>query len=185
MNRLDEQLRAFDPQIERPMLPESDVSYVVVDSPVGRLVLAATEFGLVRCSYDDESAVTGQLARAISPRVLRSPRRFDDVRRELDRYFAGELRAFTIRVDLRVATPFARKVLQSLERVPYGTTTTYNAIARSISRPGASRAVGNALGANPLCIVYPCHRVVRGDGQIGGYAGGVPVKKLLLDLERT
>lgn len=184
MNDLETRLRAFDPAIDRPWLPETDVSYLVVDSPVGDLVLAATDSGLVRCAYGDERAVTEQLARVVSPRILRSPHRFERVRRELDQYFAGELREFSVSVDLRLATPFGRSVLQSLARVPYGSTTTYNAIARSIRRPTASRAVGNALGANPVCIIFPCHRVLRGDGQIGGYGGGVATKQLLLDLEQ-
>lgn len=184
MTDLETRLRAFTPPVAEPVLPESDVSYVVTDAPVGRLLLAATEAGLVACSYAPEEAVLERLARVVSPRVLRSPRRLDGVRRELDTYFAGRLRAFTTPVDLALAGEFGRAVLRALANVPYGTTTSYAGIAALVGRPGAARAVGNALGANPVCVVVPCHRVVPASGGVGGYAGGAAAKRLLLDLER-
>ncbi len=180
---LDGLLRGFDPAVRPPVLPDTDVSYTISETPVGPLVLAATEAGLIACSYADEGEVTERIAKAVSPRVLRSPRRLDAVRHELDEYFDGRRREFTVPVHTVLAALFARTVLESLRQVPYGSTTTYGRVARAIQRPTASRAVGNALNANPVCIVLPCHRVLRGDGTVGGYAGGPTAKQLLLTLE--
>lgn len=160
-----------------------DVAIDTVDTPVGPLVLAATEAGLVACSYREPDAVAERLAGSVSPRILRAPRRLDPVRRELDDYFAGRLTAFTAPVDLRLASPFGRQVLASLRSVPYGLTTTYGALAARLGRPNAARAVGHALGANPVCVVVPCHRVVGANGALTGYAGGLDAKRRLLSLE--
>lgn len=162
-----------------------DAAYTAIDSPVGRLVLAATPAGLAACSYDDEDAVAERLARRLSPRVLRTAAPFDAVRRELDEYFAGARRTFDVRVDTALAGAFGREVLGATSGVPYGRTTSYAAIASAIGRPRVARAVGNALGANPVCVIVPCHRVLRAGGALGGYAGGLPAKELLLELERT
>jgi len=161
-----------------------DVAYTTTDAPVGRLVLAATPAGLVACSYDEEDEVADRLARRLSPRVLRSPQPFDGVRRELDEYFAGARRRFDVSVDTALAGEFGRDVLRATAGIPYGATTSYAAIAEAIGRPRASRAVGNALGANPVCVIVPCHRVLRAGGALGGYAGGLVAKELLLSLER-
>lgn len=162
-----------------------DVAYAVSDTPVGRLVLAITVRGLLACSYRDEAEVLDRIAGRVSPRVLRAPARLDGVRRELDEYFAGRLRHFTVSVDLALAGTFGRAVLTRTAALDYGATTTYAEIARGIGRPGAARAVGNALGANPVCVVVPCHRVVRAGGGLGGYAGGTEVKQRLLALENA
>ncbi len=177
-------LRRLDVAARPPRLEGGDVFYVVHDAPIGTLVLAATREGtLVACSYDAEEAVTARLAAHLSPRVLREPQRLDEARRQIDAYVTGRRRAFDVPASPVLATPFARRVLGELARVPYGSTTTYQAIARAIGAPRASRAVGHALGANPLCIVLPCHRVLRTDGSLGGYAGGLAAKRRLLDLE--
>jgi methylated-DNA-[protein]-cysteine S-methyltransferase len=160
-----------------------DVAYTVTDAPVGRLVLAHSDRGLVACSYDDEDAVVDRLARRVSSRVLRAPRHFDEIRRELDDYLAGTRTSFSVPVDLRLAPPFGQAVLEAARNVAYGSTTTYASIAAAVGNPRASRAVGNALGANPVCIVVPCHRVLRAGGALGGYAGGTVIKQRLLDLE--
>jgi methylated-DNA-[protein]-cysteine S-methyltransferase len=160
-----------------------DVAIDAVDTPVGRLVLAATEAGVITCSYHDQDEVASRLAVAVSPRVLRAPARLDPVRRELDEYFAGRLTRFTAPVDLRLATEFGRRVLTALGGIGYGTTTTYGTLASRLGRPSAARAVGHALGANPVCVIVPCHRVVGADGRLTGYAGGVEAKRLLLNLE--
>jgi methylated-DNA-[protein]-cysteine S-methyltransferase len=121
----------------------------------------------------------------VSPRVLRRAAPLDEARRALDAYFAGQLRELDLRVDLTLATPFQRGVLRALGGVAYGATTTYGALAARLGRPTASRAVGAALGANPLCVVLPCHRVVAASGALTGYAGGLAAKERLLALEAS
>ncbi len=180
---LETLLRNPAPRVQPPVLPDGDVSYSLEESPVGRLVLAATGAALILCSYDDEDAVAERLARTISPRVLRSSRRLDGPRRELALYFGGGLRTFTTPLALDLASPFASEVLRAAATVPYGGTTTYAELAGVVGRPRAARAVGSALGANPLCIFVPCHRIVRSDGSEGGYAGGPEAKRLLLEFE--
>jgi len=156
-----------------------DVRYDVVDSPVGELLLAATDRGLCRISY----TIEGQdelLARAFGVRVLRTP--IDDVRRELDEYFEGRRREFDVPLDLRVEG-FQEAVLHELARVPYGRTDTYGHLATLVGRPKAARAVGTVMNRNPIPIVLPCHRIVGANGSLTGYGGGLPAKKLLLELE--
>lgn len=161
-----------------------DVAYAVVDSPVGELLVAATPAGVVRVSFDfgvDEAL--SDLARRISPRVLEVPSRLDHARRQFDEYFAGKRRAFDLPVDLRLAAGFRRRVLDALSGVDYGTVVTYREVAAKAGNDRAVRAAGNAVGANPVPIVVPCHRVVRTGGGLGGYGGGVERKRLLLELE--
>jgi methylated-DNA-[protein]-cysteine S-methyltransferase len=163
-----------------------DIAYRTVDSPVGSLLLAATEQGLVRVAYASENhdAVLANLAERISPRVLRSADRMDLAVRELDEYFAGRRRDFDLPLDWRLATGFRRTVLSSLATgVGYGSTASYAAVAQLAGSPKAVRAVGTACATNPLPVVVPCHRVVRTDGGIGGYLGGVEAKQTLLALE--
>jgi len=163
-----------------------DVAYGVVDAPIGPLVVAATSVGLVRVSFDPADVAVADLGRRISPRVLEIPRRLDGVRRELDEYFAGRRQRFEVPLDWRLVTgPFARRVLTHTASIGYGRTSTYAEVAAAAGNPQASRATGSALGANPLCVVVPCHRVLRSGGGLGGYAGGLTTKQLLLDLEAT
>ena len=103
--------------------------------------------------------------------------------RELHEYLEGERRAFTFPYRL-VGTPFRLQVWKELEKVPYGETTTYKRLAEAIGRPGAYHAVGGAVGANPLSICVPCHRVIGTNGSLTGYAWGLPMKEALLELER-
>ena len=156
-----------------------DVRYDVTESPVGDLFIASTERGLCRISYHAEGQ-DEQLARIFGARVLRVP--LDDVRRELDEYFAGRRRAFDVPLDLRVA-PFHEAVLHELARVPYGRTETYGTLAAKVGRPNAARAVGTVMNRNPIPIVLPCHRIVGANGSLTGYAGGLHVKRALLELE--
>ncbi|MDP9864232.1 MULTISPECIES: methylated-DNA--[protein]-cysteine S-methyltransferase [Streptosporangium] len=160
-----------------------DIAFGTLDGPVGRLVLAVTHRGVVACSYEDENIVFERVSREVGSFMGPDARRLDPVRRELDAYFSGRLRAFTITADLRLATPFARTVLQKMTAVPYGTVTTYREIAERIGRPRALRAVGNALGSNPVCVIVPCHRVVESEAVLGGYAGGATAKERLLRVE--
>jgi methylated-DNA-[protein]-cysteine S-methyltransferase len=161
-----------------------DVAYATLDSPVGRLLVAATPRGLVRVAYLDagEDAVLEALAARISPRVIAAP--LDRERRELDEYLAGGRREFEMPLDWQLARGFGRRVLEATARIPYGSVSTYKQVATEAGNPRASRAAGNALGANPLPIVVPCHRILHSTGGLGGYTGGLDRKRHLLDLER-
>ena len=163
-----------------------DVAYAVEPSPLGDLVLAGTSRGLIRVAYGgDESLerVLEELARRVSPRVLEAPARLDAVRRELDEYFAGERTGFDVPVDWRLSEGFGRRVLRATARIPYGEVLTYKQVAAKAGSPRGSRAAGNALGANRMPIVIPCHRVLHSSGGLGGYTGGLDKKEHLLRLE--
>ncbi len=162
-----------------------DVGYRTIDSPVGPLLLAATEKGLVRVAYaiENHDAVLAQLAGTISPRVLRAPARLDQVAREIDEYFAGQRFAFDLSLDFQLSQGFRRTVLAQLSEIGYGTTASYAAVATAAGSPRAVRAVGTACAKNPLPVVVPCHRVVRSDGTIGHYVGGLDAKRTLISLE--
>jgi methylated-DNA-[protein]-cysteine S-methyltransferase len=162
-----------------------DVGYRTVDSPVGTLLLAATELGLVRVAYEVENheEVLQNLADRISPRVLEAPGRLDTVARELDEYFAGRLHIFGLPLDWRLSSGFRRTVLNHLSDIDYGHTASYATVAKLAGNPKAVRAVGTACATNPLPVVVPCHRVLRSDGTLGGYLGGVEAKRTLLGLE--
>jgi methylated-DNA-[protein]-cysteine S-methyltransferase len=162
-----------------------DVAIATVGSPVGDLLVAVTPKGLVRVAFqgEDRDVVLEDLAARISPRILTSASATDEVRRELEEYFSRERLRFDVAVDRRLMGEFARKVLVATARVPFGQTSTYRDIAARVGTPRAARAVGNALGSNPVPIVVPCHRVLRTGGGLGGYGGGVDRKELLLRLE--
>jgi methylated-DNA-[protein]-cysteine S-methyltransferase len=165
----------------------ADVHYALVDSPVGTLVAARTPRGLASLSYADRFGGTdGALdwvAARLSPRILEAPARLDDVRRELDEYFTGARDEFNLPLDWSLSRGFARKVLRATARIGFGETSTYAAVAGKAGSPRAVRAAGNALGANPIPVVVPCHRVLRTGGALGGYGGGVDTKVWLLRLE--
>lgn len=161
-----------------------DIGFDVVESPVGELLVAASDRGLASIWFDpDADADLERLARIAGPRVLRSPRAVDVARRELDEYFAGRRRAFDLPLDLRALPPFTVAVLREVARVPYGETTTYGALAERVGRPRAARAVGTVMNRNRIPIVLPCHRVVGSSGDLVGYAGGLDRKVRLLELE--
>ena len=162
-----------------------DIAYRTVDTPVGPLLLASTARGLVRVAFDREShdGVLEELARRISPRVVRSPAKLSDAAREIDEYFAGARHHFDIRLDLSLSSGFRRAVLDHLPRIAYGQTESYAQVAAAAGSPRAVRAVGTACAKNPLPVVVPCHRVVRSDGSAGGYVGGEEAKRTLLELE--
>ncbi|HET7786847.1 MAG TPA: methylated-DNA--[protein]-cysteine S-methyltransferase [Myxococcales bacterium] len=162
-----------------------DVSYRTIDSPLGPLLLAATGKGLVRVAFgrEDHDSVLTRLAAEVSPRILHTPRRLDKAARQLDEYFAGKRRAFTVPVDLQLARGFRHSVLLHLREIPYGRTESYTAVARAAGRPSAVRAAASACSHNPLPLVVPCHRVVRSDGTLGEYLGGPEAKRTLLAME--
>jgi methylated-DNA-[protein]-cysteine S-methyltransferase len=162
-----------------------DVAYRTVDSPVGRLLLAATPRGLVRIAYDieDHDRVLETLAGQLSPRVLRAPKRLDATARELAEYFGGQRRAFDLPLDLSLSRGFRLLVQQNLPSIGYGQTRSYGQVAALVGNPKAVRAVGTACATNPLPVVVPCHRVLKADGTTGGYVGGPDAKRTLLTLE--
>jgi len=162
-----------------------DVAFRTIDSPVGPLLLAATPLGLVRVAYQREGydAVLQALARKISPRILAAPRRLDEAAGQFEEYFAGRRTTFDLALDLRLSAGFRRTVLGHLAAISYGHTESYAEVAAATGHPGAVRAVGSACATNPLPVVVPCHRVVRSDGSLGGYLGGLEVKRMLLELE--
>ena len=162
-----------------------DVAYTTVETPVGTLLLAATPKGLVRVAYDteDHDRVLDTLARKLSPRVLRAPRRLDAAARELEEYFGGRRQAFDLPLDQSLSSGFRLLVQQRLPSIGYGQTRSYRQVAELAGNPKAVRAVGTACATNPLPVVVPCHRVLRNDGTLGGYVGGAAAKTALLNLE--
>jgi len=176
--------RLTAPDLKPPVFPTADVAYTLHDTPIGTLLLAVANGRVVASSFGDEETMTNRLAKAVSPRVLRQPQALDDVRRQLDEYLAGQRHEFELKVDLALASPFQRLVLSDLPtHTSYGRTTTYGQLAGEIHKPKAARAVGTALGANPVCVVLPCHRVIGAGGALTGYAGGLEAKRFLLNLE--
>ncbi len=161
-----------------------DVAYDLVDTPIGQLLVAVTDRGLCEIEFDPEPEREAEsLARVFGTRVLRSPKPTDEVRRQLDEYFAGDRRRFDLPIDLRIAREFPSAVLKELARVPYGQLTTYGTLAAKAGRPRAARAVGTIMNRNPVPIVLPCHRVVGSTGALTGYGGGLDRKRALLELE--
>lgn len=162
-----------------------DIVYRTLDSPLGPLLVAATGRGLVRLAVpvEDPAQVLAELASRLSPRMFDLPARLTAVARELDEYFAGRRRAFDLAIDWCLTGGFARRVLEAATRIPYGEVATYAKVAAEAGNPRAARAAGSALGANPMPIVVPCHRVVQSGGGLGGYRGGRGAKASLLELE--
>jgi methylated-DNA-[protein]-cysteine S-methyltransferase len=162
-----------------------DIAYRTLDTPVGTLLVAATTDGLVRVAYESEGLdeVLQFLATKISPRILETPRRLDEVASQLEEYFEGHRTVFDLPLDLRLSAGFRRSVLSYLPAIGYGKTASYQSVAAAVDNPKAVRAVGSACATNPLPVVIPCHRVIRSDGQIGAYLGGPEVKHQLLDME--
>ncbi|WP_022899195.1 methylated-DNA--[protein]-cysteine S-methyltransferase [Humibacter albus] len=164
-----------------------DVAYRTIDSPVGPLLVAASRHGLVRVAYQSEGfdGVLQTMADRISPRVLHAPARLDGAARELDEYFSGRRTSFDLPLDFALTRGFRAEVQRLLPTIAYGDTASYAELARAAGRPRAFRAVGSACATNPLPVVVPCHRVLRADGTLGGYVGGVEAKRTLLDLEAS
>lgn len=165
----------------------ADARYAVLETPIRSVLAVATVDGLAVLHYLGDGGVDEALRDVVdrlSPRLVEDPDGLGSVGEQLDAYFAGERRTFELEVDLRlVRGGFARRVLQVARRIPYGEVATYGEVAAAAGNPKASRAAGNALGSNPVPIVVPCHRVVRTGGGLGGYTGGLDVKRHLLALE--
>lgn len=164
-----------------------DVAYRYADTPIGPLLLAASPTGLVRVAFESEGfdAVLEMLAVKIGPRIVEAPGRLDEVATQLDEYFAGTRQLVDVPLDYELSTGFRLTVQQFLPRIRYGHTQSYKQVAEAVGNPHAVRAVGTACATNPLPVVVPCHRVLRSDGALGGYIGGLEAKTALLDLEHT
>jgi methylated-DNA-[protein]-cysteine S-methyltransferase len=163
----------------------ADLSYAELQTPFGTMLAATTRRGLVRLAFpeEDRDTVLEGLARRLSPRIVQAPRPLEPVARELEQYFEGHRTRFESPVDWSLIGPFATRVLRATSAIPYGEVLTYTDVAGQAGSPRGSRAAGNALGGNPIPIVIPCHRVLRLGGSLGGYGGGLPRKRWLLELE--
>ena len=154
-------------------------TFTVIPSPVGPLTLVAEDDALIGLHFDcDPNGIRPR------PEWVRDDRRFRQAVAQLGEYFAGRRRTFDLPLSPR-GTAFRKLVWRALQEIPYGQTATYGEIARAIGQPQASRAIGGANHHNPLAIVIPCHRVIGADGSMTGYGGGLPRKRLLLDLESS
>lgn len=163
----------------------TEVTYRTVDSPIGELLLATTDVGLVRVAFDSEGfdEVLQELSEKVGPLVLRASESLDVAAAEVAEYFARSRTSFDLPLDLRLISGFRREVVAHLMQIPYGKTESYAEVATAVGSPQAVRAVGGACAHNPLPLVVPCHRVVRTDGKPGGYLGGADVKDYLLAFE--
>lgn len=182
--------RLADAAAERDLL---DVAYTIAGTALGTLLLATTPVGLIRVAFLDAAgddvapqnrdAVLEEIAAHRGPRLLHAPARLDAARRQIDDYLAGRRTRFDLPVDLSGARGFRGEVQALLPTIPYGSTQSYTELAAHAGRPRAARAVGTACATNPLPLIIPCHRVLRADGSLGGYIGGLAAKRALLDLE--
>lgn len=163
----------------------AEARYGFMETPVGPVLIAVSNEGVCEVSYLDHTDRYDAL-RQIEQRgfiVQERQQSVTPVVDELASYFSGDRTTFDLGVDLKGVTDFTRSVLRATSYIPYGKVTTYGEIATMINKPGASRAVGNALGRNPVPVVIPCHRVVLSNGGMGWYTGGPHIKEALLDIE--
>jgi methylated-DNA-[protein]-cysteine S-methyltransferase len=179
-----------EPQVSAQQRVAQRVEWAVIGSSIGPLLLAATEAGLVEVVFHADDKVTAKVLERLGTRFGTEPVRPDrpvllaESIRQLEAYFEGMLREFTLPLDWSLSSGFNREVLRELAfGVPYGTVVGYGELARRVGQPGAAQAVGLAMGSNPLPVVVPCHRVVESDGGIGGFGGGLETKRKLLALE--
>lgn len=162
-----------------------DVAYAEVDSPIGTLLLVSTHQGLVRLGFptEDHDALLEDIATRLSPRIVEQSARVDVARRELDEYFAGRRHDFDVPLDWSLSQGFRQRVLKAIASIPFGEVRTYRDMATAAGNAAAVRAAGSACGSNPIPLIVPCHRVLRTGGGLGGYGGGLDVKRKLLQLE--
>jgi methylated-DNA-[protein]-cysteine S-methyltransferase len=180
----DAALAAFRERADSEGLVE--VAWTPVDTPVGTMLVASTQAGLVRVALSnvESDLFLEDLADNVSTRVVEHPAKLDTVRRQFDEYFEGHRTEFDIVLDWRLSHGFRRTVLETLHaQVPFGEVVSYGELASRVGHPRASRAVGTAMATNPVPIVVPCHRVLRSGGALGGYGGGLDMKLHLLRLE--
>jgi AraC family transcriptional regulator of adaptative response/methylated-DNA-[protein]-cysteine methyltransferase len=157
-----------------------------IDSPVGVLVAGVTDDGVCLLEFRDREILETQVAKVrarVGPTGSGSHATLDRLRMELDEYFRGQRRVFSVPL-VYPGTPFQTKVWNALREIPFGSTISYEELARRVGSPEGQRAAGHANGQNPIAIVIPCHRVINKDGKLGGYGGRLWRKQLLLGLER-
>jgi methylated-DNA-[protein]-cysteine S-methyltransferase len=165
-----------------------DIAFEDHETPLGRMRISATDTGILRIILPAENAeeVLEDLARNVSGRILGvSTPTITTARRELDEYFDGRRRTFDVPLDWTLTKAFRREVLHATTLIPYGETSSYRKVATAAGRPKAVRAAGSAVANNPLPILVPCHRVLRSDGELGQYLGGIAAKTQLLTLEKA
>jgi methylated-DNA-[protein]-cysteine S-methyltransferase len=146
-------------------------------------VVGSRGLAAVRMSYMSEEDFVAWQSRRLGQPVVKNPAMTDPVKRQLAEYFRGERKHFEIDIDWGLLSGFQAEVLRYIMSIPAGQVATYGEIARALGKPNSSRAVGRALGANPMPIIIPCHRVIGANGKLTGYAGGTKVKEYLLRLE--
>lgn len=158
------------------------VFYTLVASPLGLIGLAGTPRGLCRVSLGEAGpqSFERRLADEFGSLPLRRDEAFRELRTQLRRFFSGRPVRFTPRLDLRFGTPFQKAVWRTLRQIPFGRTRSYGSVAKILGRPGAGRAVGSACGRNPIPLIIPCHRVIETGGGLGGFTGGLDLKRRLL-----
>jgi methylated-DNA-[protein]-cysteine S-methyltransferase len=169
------------------MTTTQELTYTTVETPFGTLLLAATADGLVRIAFEREGfdRVLGELSAQLGMPASEANGELDEARRQLEEYFAGERTRFALDLDLGSIDGFRRRALEAMAAIPYGRTLTYTELAEAAGNARAVRAAGSACAANPLPIVLPCHRVLRSNGGLGGYLGGLDMKRGLLALESS
>lgn len=164
--------------------PDS-IFYTFYSSPLGLTGIAGSSRGLKRIllALPDESHFIDYLKNSFQCECIKKPAFFEKVVKQLRLYFAGDLKNFDCKLDMSRGTPFQQKVWRQLTAIPHGGTISYRTLAEAINKPKACRAVGSANGKNPLPLIIPCHRVIQGNGSLGGYTGGLHIKRFLLDHE--
>jgi len=186
LSEFQEVLDSLDSLYRQVSLPERrpPVYYAGMQGPIGDLWMAMTDKGLIRVSFSqDETSFIAEIHERTRADVVPSSEKLGRIVAELSEYFSGTRSRFDFAVDLSLVTPFQRRVLEAAADIPMGEVITYGELAGRIGQPQASRAVGQALGRNPVPVVIPCHRIVGGGGGIGGYTGGLHIKRKLLELE--
>jgi len=171
--------------LKNKLKPSDSIYYTLYSSPLGLTGIAGSEKGLLRIvlHLPDETYFINHLKNSFQAECFKNSSFFKKVINQLKLYFSGDLKNFNCKLDLSQGTAFQQKVWRQLTAIPYGNTQSYRTLAKAIGQPGAFRAVGNANGKNPLPLIIPCHRVIRENGDLGGYAGGLHIKRFLLDLE--
>ena len=160
------------------------VTYTIFSTPLGKTGVAVTPFGICRVvlSISRESEFIETL-KTLHPSPKKQPNQLITIEKEFHLYFSGKLKKFSLKPDLRQGTQFQQRVWEKLTSIPFGKTQSYQWLATAIGQPKAFRAAGNANGKNPIPVIAPCHRVIRKNGELGGFTGGTHLKQYLLDLE--